>query len=679
MKRTISNPINRRSFLGRSAAVLGLGAAGVAGGMYWRHRRSPNHLGRKVIVLGIDGMDPRLCESMMREGLLPNLQRIRSTGGYSRLATSMPPQSPVAWASFINGAGPGSHGIFDFIHRHPNDPLSPFYSAAETLPGEGSWTVGDHQLQLPFWPFNHKPPSTVLRRQGIPFWDYLDAAGISSTFFDLPSNYPPSPSQHGFHRCISGMGTPDMLGTYGTYQHFSEDAPEGGLEEGGGKRAPLRFENDSARAAIVGPVNRFLTSPSSTTVDISIHRDTRSNAAVIEVQGRKILLNAGQWSPWTRLSFALSMPTLVPTEYVSGICRLYLQQVSPSFRLYVSPINIDPTDPAVPISEPAHFVNDISRQAGLFYTTGFKEDHKALSNGVFDDDEFSRQATSVLDERIALLEHALKDYDDGLLFFYFSSSDLQSHMLWWDSEQKHPTRTGPQAAHCFGLIKQLYRRLDSVIGQVHDRFGATATILVLSDHGFANFARQFNLNSWLRDRGFIVSPQSGSVLQDVDWSRTRAYGLGINGLYLNLKGREADGVVEPGEPQEQLTRQLIDGLQAVRDANGERVIRHVYRSSELYSGNATGLAPDLIVGYARGYRASWETCLGEMTPEVLSDNRSAWSADHCADALEVPGVLFCTRPIRHSAPSLVDLAPTILSEFGLPAPPAMTGRNVFAS
>ncbi len=679
MKRSTSNPINRRSFIGRTAAAMGLGAAGLAGGAYWRHRRAPSHPGRKVIVLGIDGMDPRLCESMMRDGLLPNLQRIRATGGYSRLATTMPPQSPVAWASFINGADPGSHGIFDFIHRHPLDPLSPFYSAAETLPGEGFWTIGDHQLQLPFWPFSHKPPSTVLRRKGIPFWDHLDAAGIPSTFYDLPSNYPPSPSQWGFHRCISGMGTPDMLGTYGTYQHFSEDAPADGLEEGGGKRVPLQFENDSATAAIIGPVNRFLTSPSATTVDISIRRDRRSNAALIDVQGRKIVLNAGQWSPWTRLSFALSMPALVPTEHVSGICRFYLQQVSPIFRLYVSPINIDPTDPAVRLSEPSHFVSELSRQAGLFYTTGFKEDHKALSNGVFDDDEFARQATSVLDERIALLEYALKDYEDGLLFYYFSSSDLQSHMFWWDTDQKHPTRTALQAKHGFGLIKQLYRRLDAVVGKVLDRYGAAATIFVLSDHGFANFARQFNLNSWLRDSGFIASPQGGSVLQDVDWSRTQAYGLGINGLYLNLKGREADGVVEPGEQKEHLTRQLIDGLQAVRDANGEQVIRRVYRSSELYSGNATEFAPDLIVGYARGYRASWETCLGEMTPEVLSDNRSAWSADHCADAREVPGVLFCTRPIRHAAPSLEDLAPSILAEFGLPAPATMTGRNMFAT
>src|SRR5437660_9972027 len=191
-------------------------------------------------------MDPRLSEAMMKAGQLPNLQKLSTRGGISDLGTSVPPQSPVAWATFINGAGPGSHGIFDFIHRHPEAQCAPFYSASETLPGQGGWEIGDHRVQLDFWPFNHKPPQTVLRRQGTPFWDYLDAAGVPSTFYDLPSNYPPSPSHHGHHRCIAGMGTPDMLGTYGTYQHFADNNPLESDEESVGKRFVLSFADDKA-------------------------------------------------------------------------------------------------------------------------------------------------------------------------------------------------------------------------------------------------------------------------------------------------------------------------------------------------------------------------------------------------------------------------------------------------
>ncbi len=231
--------MNRRTLLKGSAALAagaGSCAAGLGVGNYWLGRGShvSRSLGKKVIVIGVDGMDPGLSESMMKAGLLPNLEKLRASGGFSMLGTSTPPQSPVAWANFINGAGPGSHGIFDFIHRHPEEQCAPFYSAAETVPGEGFLEVGDHRLQFDFWPFNHKPAATVLRRQGTPFWDYLDAAGIPSTFYDLPSNYPASPSHYGHHRCICGMGTPDMLGTYGTYQYFAENAPPSRLTKAAG-------------------------------------------------------------------------------------------------------------------------------------------------------------------------------------------------------------------------------------------------------------------------------------------------------------------------------------------------------------------------------------------------------------------------------------------------------------
>ncbi len=669
--------MKRRTFLLGAAAA---GAAAVGAGGYWlgSRRRVARSAGTMVIVIGIDGMDPVLSESMMKEGKLPNLAKLRDAGGFSPLGTSCPPQSPVAWANFINGAGPGSHGIFDFIHRHPEHQCRPFYSAAETVPGQGGWEIGEHKIPLDFWPFNHKPAATVLKRQGEPFWDFLDAAGVPTTFYDLPSNYPPSPSKHGHHRCICGMGTPDLLGGYGTYQYFAEDVPEKGVEEQGGKRSRLSFSAETAKARIVGPDNSLLKEPKPITLDFLVHRDRQADAAVIEIQGQRILLKAGQWSRWTKLNFTLDAPVSLLNQNAAGICRFYLQEVAPNFRLYMTPINIDPSAPAVQLSEPPSFIQDVSKKRGLFYTTGFQEDHKARSNGVFVDSEYARQAQMVLDERLALFEYAVDDYDGGLLFFYFSSSDLQSHMFWWDSDAKHPTRSESEAKKYFGHIHRLYQRLDQVVGEVVDRYGSRATIFVMSDHGFANFGRQFNLNSWLRDLGYLGPAGCTSIMTDVDWSVTSAYGLGINGLYLNLKGRERDGIVEPGAKAEELLTELKERLEAVADVNGERVIRSVYRSDKMYSGNATALAPDLIIGYARGYRASWETCLGDLTQDVLLDNESAWSADHCADALEVPGVLWCNRPFRAANPSLIDIAPSILAEFGQPVPASMSGKSIFS-
>ena len=403
------------------------------------------------------------------------------------------------------------------------------------LPGEGHWDGRPSAAAIR--PFN-APPSTVLRRQGVPFWDFLDEGGIPSTLYDMPSNYPPSPSHHGHHRCLCGMGTPDMLGSYGTYQHFSEDGPDEPIDEGGGRRSKLLFDRETARTSIVGPQNAFLKEARAVTIDLLVHRDQQARAAVLELQGHRLVLRPGQWSRWTKLDFEMSTPALIPGKHVSGICRFYLQEVEPNFRLYMTPVNIDPSDPAVQMAEPASFVKDIAKDRGLFYTTGFQEDHKARTSGVFVDDEYLKQATMVLEERLALYDRALNDYDDGLLFFYFSSSDLQSHMFWWNSDAAHPTRSTDEAKKYFGHIHRLYQRLDQIVGDLLDRYGSKATLFVMSDHGFANFGMQFNLNSWLRSVGYLGPPECTSIMKDVDWSKTVAYGLGINGLYLNLKGRE---------------------------------------------------------------------------------------------------------------------------------------------
>jgi predicted AlkP superfamily phosphohydrolase/phosphomutase len=670
----------RRKFLktaalaGAGLGAAGLGAAGIYSGCVNRVSRAA---GKKVIVIGVDGMDPRLSEEMMRDGQLPNLAKLRAAGGFSPLGTSIPPQSPVAWANFINGAGPGSHGIFDFIHRHPENISSPFLSFAETIPGEGGWEVGDHKIPLDFWPFKHKPPGTVLRRQGVPFWEYLEDAGVPSTFYDLPSNYPPSPSKCGHHRCLCGMGTPDMLGSSGSYQYFAEDGPPETVREQGGRRRKVSFEGDKAIINLVGPDNTLLKKPEATDLEITVHRDRETNAAVLVIGEKRVVLKPGQWSKWTRLEFDLRTPAFLPTKTVNGIARFYLQEVAPNFRLYVSPINVNPAEPVSQISEPKSFAPDLASALGPFATTGFKEDYSARRNNIFNDDEYLKQATHVLEERLALFEHAVQNYDDGLLFFYFSSSDLQSHMFWWQGEEEHPSRPPEQAAHCFGHVKKLYQRLDAVIGDLYDRYGAVATIIVMSDHGFANFGWQFNLNTWLLQNGYVFPGGCTSVLGEVDWSETKAYGLGINGLYLNLKGREPHGCVEPGREAEELIEALTTRLLRVEWLD-KPVIRNVYRASQVYFGSAGALAPDLIVGYHRGFRASWATCLGDMDPtgEAITPNKEAWSADHCADALEVPGVMWCSKPIRGQNPALVDVAPSILAEYGLDTPATMTGRNV---
>lgn len=667
------NDFDRRSFLKASAgATLALATAGVP-----RTARASQAGGKRVVVLAFDGMDPGLTEAMMAEGRLPNLSRLRERGGYRRLGTSIPPQTPVAFSTVITGTGPGHHGIFDFIHRDPSDPTEPLPSYVGNNRGSGYWEVGDHRLQLTFWPFGHEPPEQVLQRHGVPFWDHLDERGIRTWVYEIPSNFPPGPSPAGHHRALAGLGTPDLLGTYGTYQHFAQDGPYPDREDGGGRSSRVIFRNDRAVAELHGPPNTFLKKdpPPRSRIEFVIYRDRDADAAMIEIEGRRMLLKRGEWSDWVRLDYRLRMPDFLPDEHISGICRFYLQEVAPTFRLYVTPIQIDPAKPALRLSEPAHFVEEIAGELGMFYTAGFQEDYSALRNGVFTDDEFMRQADIVLDERDDLLDYALNHYEDGLLLVYFACTDLQAHMFWWDSDEPHPIRDPQQAKRGHDHIKDLYARMDAVVGRVRDHVGDSATLLVMSDHGFSNFRRQFSLATWLRDNGY-THPANAKTLKDIDWSKTRAYALGLNGLFLNLEGRESGGSVRHGAESDALLAELAEKLLAVRD--GERpVIEEIYRGDDIYDGPRRDIAPDLVLGYSRDYRASWGTVLGDMTEEILSNNTSAWSADHCVAAKSVPGILFANRAITADAPRLEDLAPTLLAEFGVGKPEIMVGHDLF--
>jgi predicted AlkP superfamily phosphohydrolase/phosphomutase len=372
---------------------------------------------------------------------------------------------------------------------------------------------------------------------------------------------------------------------------------------------------------------------------------------------------------------------------VTGICRFYLMEAGERFRLYVTPVQIDPADPVMPVCTPDGYARELVDELGPFYTQGLPDDTKALDEGVFDDADYAAQADLVLHERLRQYRWELDRFrglDRGFLFFYFNSLDQNSHMYWRNRDPASPTHATADTRHA-GRIRELYRAMDGVLGEALELLDDDTVLFVVSDHGFAPYHRSVNLNDWLRENGYLVlrpgvAPADAGYLGGIDWGRTVAYGLGINGLYLNLRGRERHGTVDAGREREQLLRELVAGLEDLVDpATGARPLKQVYRSDVVYAGAYREQAPDIVLGYRRGYRGSNDSALGRITGTVFADNLKKWSGDHCMAAEEVPGVLLCSRPLAVADPTLQDMAPTILRLFGLAPPPEMHGRDVLAA
>ena len=660
----MTTPFRKRS---RLVCLLALCSAGLILFLSCHHARNGAVGSRKLIILGIDGLDPDLLTKFMAEGKMPNFARLAEQGSFRRLTTSIPPQSPVAWSNLITGMNAGGHGIFDFIHRDPKT-FQLYFSTSRVEGPKHSFHVGSWVIPL-------GSGSAEQLRHGKAFWEILDEHRVPNYVYRIPANFPPIAAKG---KTLSGMGTPDLRGTYGTFTFYTDDptAAVGAVE--GGEVVQVEVNNNRVATNLIGPDNTFRRNSSPATEPFTVDVDPLEPVARIGVEDQQFVLKEGEWSGWVPVEFQL-MPLI---GNVRGICRFYLKQTHPRFQLYVSPINIDPSNPALPISTPTGYSRDLAKQIGEFHTQGIAEDTKALTAGVLDDKEYLEQARTVLAEHRRAFDVEFPKFHQGLFFFYFSSLDLNAHMMWRLTDPQHPAYDAALAAQYGSSLEEFYEQIDQVLGEVMPRVDDSTTLLVLSDHGFAPFRRSFNLNTWLLNNGYVTrkadaNGDSSEPFADVDWGRTRAYGLGINGLYLNVRGRERDGTVDPAQA-DALLREIRQKLLEVRDPkDGSQVITRIDLASEAYQGPYAHAGPDALVGYNRGYRSGWKTILGAFPADVLEDNANAWSGDHCMDFTKVPGVLLSNRKIDAQTPALTDIAPTILSEFGIAKTKDMMGQSVF--
>ncbi|HIG86570.1 MAG TPA: hypothetical protein EYQ25_05975 [Planctomycetes bacterium] len=654
----------------------------------------------RLVVLGIDGLDPEILAGVIArhpEGMKNFRALIADGGGVQSLGTSTPPQSPVAWSNFITGRNPGGHGVFDFIHRSPKTyspvPSTVTESAAGHVPLPGSYR----------FPTSSGGDSN---RTGRAFWTVLGDAGVPSDVWRMPINFPVEP---GKGWSFPGMMTPAVDSAYGLPTFYTTDP--GPQHLGQEKVIALSVVRGVARTMILGPENAFKDPPegqahsdrSQAAVDFYV--DEEAGAVAIVVEGAQpLVMEAGAWSDFVPVTF--SMLPLGMSD-MAGIVRFYVRSITPELEIYASPVNVDPRAPIQPVSAPDEASAELAELIGLYYTQGMAEDVNGLKDHMLTDAEFMTQAALVYEERGRMLDVALEHFMDrkegGLLFFYYSSVDLSMHMMWRHADKLHPYHdeslasedssdwSGRPGSTWSDVIDDLYLRMDPVLGKVRQRIGSETAIMVMSDHGFAPYRRKFALNTWLLENGYLAlkdeferelpedDPSYAPVFIQaaVDWSKTRAYGIGFNGLYINRADRESEGIVKAADAPA-LLAEIKAKLEELRDTDGTPVVLRADLATVVYNGERLAEAPDILVGYNTNYGNSDEASLGRVPHAVLSDNRGGtFNGSHLMAPEVVQGTLLTNFPITLEDPRLEDLTLSILHHYGVAPEPKMDGRVAF--
>jgi predicted AlkP superfamily phosphohydrolase/phosphomutase len=622
----------------------------------------------------MDGLDPDILRSMMEKGELPNFSRLRDRGGLNDLRVPNPPISPTSWASFITGTNPGRHGIYGFIGRNPDGYGPELFTSlqpAKTFLGLPAELDLPGPYKVPLF-----PGQFVNKRGGEAFWDITSRNGIRSNVIRVPVTFPPEPVNG---KMLSGLGTPDLKGTQGTYFYWTEK--RGGASGKSGEVATVFFSGSEAQSTLPGPSNTLRDRPRP--VELDVRFDRSDTGTLIDIEGQSpFFLEEGTWSDWRKLSFNMGLGMSA-----SGIARFHLNSTDP-FELYMTPIQINPKDPVMQISHPEGYARKLAQRLGFFYTMGMAQDDQALKDDVLNDTTFVEQNYQGLRERRRILSLELRRENNGLLVGVFDTTDRIQHLMWRHRDEKHPLHDPELAEDMAEVIPNVYRKMDRVLGEVLDSVDRSVPVMVVSDHGFVSFRRQFDVNTWLRENGYLSvrGNQSGPTGRffrgrrgdfDVRWSETEAYQLGLTGIYLNLKGREGNGTVPRSERWERAKTIKEDLEDVVDPKTGRRVFEEVYLSKNIYDGLRWEDGPDLILGYNEGYRTAWSSARGQVRDgDVITDNRNNWSGDHVVAAPQVPGTLMTSFPVEKSNPAITDVAPTVLRYYGIEPPAIVDGETL---
>jgi predicted AlkP superfamily phosphohydrolase/phosphomutase len=568
---------------------------------------------------------------MMEKGELPHFSVLAEKGYFHPLATVAPPQSPVAWTTIATGANPAQHGIHDFLTRDPND-----YTPKLSILQQGKLGYV-------------KPYDTKT------FWDIASERSVPATIIKWPLTFPANPI---LGTILSGLGTPDLRGTLGRYTFFtSGEVPE--PEKKKGTIVKVETAGRAITTCLTGPLAFSFQGKVEATTPLEI--ELGDGCIHCRLDRASFTLEEGQWSAWVPVPFKVGF-----MRTVTGMCRFYLESLKPEFKLYVTPVNLSNQMKFMPISYPLGYGQQLADAVGPYATLGLAEDANALNDEIIGERAFLSGCDLLMTEREKIFFHELSRFQQGILACVFDTTDRVQHMFWRYLSGEHPRHDSQEVQEYAGVIARIYQRMDGVLGKVLERLDDDTLLIVCSDHGFTSFRRSVHLNTWLVQNGFMALKEGKTagapLLADVDWPRTAAFAFGLNSLFFNLKNREPQGCLN-GDGLAAVKEELAMKLRTMTDG-GNLVVQEVYDPGEHHEQGAN-LAPDLVIGYNRGYRASWQTALGEAPAgDVTEDNLGKWSGDHCCDPAIVPGIFLSNERNLVTKPHVKDICPAILDYVG---------------
>jgi predicted AlkP superfamily phosphohydrolase/phosphomutase len=533
----------------------------------------------------------------------------------------------------------------------------------------------------------YRQPTVENTRKGDTFWEIAGRHGVRSKVVRVPATFPARAYDLG--HLLSGLGVPDIRGTFGTFTLYTtESLPDRRDEntEMGGKIIQVSLLNGETESYVFGPRNRLFDEPPEIfpPIHFRVDRTTDPHTVAVTLQGKSETIPLGGWSEWFTIEFRMS-----PIISLYGIARFNFISSEP-FILYMSSINLDPHSSPLPISAPKSWSGELATRFGLYKTLGWAMDTWALNELHIDEETFLEDVYSTEGKFGEIMRGLLEDEDYRLYVHVYELTDRVAHVFWRFLDPTHPAHDPELAATYGDAIRDSYVFMDERVGEAMERMGPDDILFVLSDHGFHTWHKAVNYNTWLVQNGYMTlkssRPDTEKKLEDlfgqgqfwpnVDWRRTKAYAMGLGDVYLNVKGREAQGIVEPGAEYERIRDQLIVDLERwVDPETGDHPVRRAQKREEVYRGYDDDLIPDLLLGNNPKYRVSWQTSLGGIPPDLMQINDRKWSGDHCSfDAAITKGILFSNRKLEVEEPTILDLFPTILGYLDIPLPEDRDGK-----